>query len=153
MVDRSDITLKPIGVVRSQVKATPRPEHDWRGVISEIVVNKEFTPGLEGLERSSHIIVIYWAYKATDSAKMALQVHYKGDPELPMVGVFASRSLFRPNPIGQKVAKLLEVEGNVLKVEGLDALDGTPVIDIKPYIPRYDSAQGATAPKWEKHED
>lgn len=143
----SDIVLKPIGRVMSPVRETPRPEHDWQGIVSEIIIRPELSVGLEGLERYSHIIIIYWAHQATDLSKMALRVRYKGDTELPLVGVFASRSLFRPNPLGLKVVKLLEAKGNVLRVDGLDALDGTPVLDIKPYTPGYDSVEGATSPR------
>ena len=143
------MALKPIGVVKSPVKKTPRPEHDWQGVISEIVIEPCLAPGLEGLARYSHVIVIYWAHEATDPADMALLVRYKGNPALPLVGVFASRSPYRPNPLGQKLARLLEVEGNILRVEGLDALDGTPVLDVKPFNPGYDSAEDAVSPRWE----
>jgi tRNA-Thr(GGU) m(6)t(6)A37 methyltransferase TsaA len=78
---------------------------------------------------------------------MALRVRYKGDPSRHMVGVFASRSPYRPNSICQKVVRLLEMNGRVLKVEALDALDGTPVIDIKPFITRHDAPQDATVPE------
>ena len=144
-----DMELTPIGQVRSPIKSTPKPEYDWQGVISEIVVVPGLTPGLAKLDESSHIIVIYWAHQATNCADMALTVRYRGDPTLPMVGVFASRSLHRPNPLGQKVAKILGIQGNVIKVEGLDALDGTPVLDIKPFIPRYDAPDDATATQWQ----
>lgn len=143
-----DIRLKPIGYVRNGIAETPRPEHDWKGVISEIAVEPELAEGLEGLERSSHVIVIFWAHKAADKSKMGLRVRYRGDPSLPEVGVFASRSLFRPNPLGMKVARLLERKDNVLRLEGLDALDGTPVLDIKPFIPRNDAPANAVVPGW-----
>jgi len=71
-----------------------------------------------------------------------------GKPELPLVGRFATRSPSRPNPVGQATVKLLERHDNILKVKGLDAIDGTPVIDIKPYLPGYDSADGAKVPLW-----
>ena len=70
------------------------------------------------------------------------------DPSLPEVGVFASRSLFRPNPLGLKVARLLERKDNILHLEGLDAIDGTPVLDIKPFIPSNDAPEDARAPDW-----
>ena len=147
-MNRNEISLQLIGFVRSPVKQTPRPEHDWTGVISEIIVEPEFSAGLEGLERYSHVIVIYWANQATDKSKMALRVRYRGDPSLPEVGVFASRSLFRPNPLGVKVARLLEKKDNILRLEGLDALDGTPVLDVKPFIPSNDAPKDARAPDW-----
>jgi tRNA-Thr(GGU) m(6)t(6)A37 methyltransferase TsaA len=126
-MNSNEMSLQPIGFVRSPVRQTPRPEHDWTGIVSEIIVEPEFSAGLEGLERYSHVIVIFWAHKVTDKSKIALRVRYRGDPTLPEVGVFASRSLFRPNPLGMKVARLLERKDYVLRLEGLDALDGTPV--------------------------
>ncbi len=143
-----EMELKPIGRVRNGVAKTLRPEHDWKGVISEIAIEPALAEGLEGLENYSHVIVIFWAHKATDKSKMALRVRYRGDPSLPEVGIFASRSLFRPNPLGIKVARLLERNGNVLRLEGLDALDGTPVLDIKPFIPRNDAPADAAVPDW-----
>jgi tRNA-Thr(GGU) m(6)t(6)A37 methyltransferase TsaA len=144
----NEMSLNPIGFVRGPIKETPKPEYDWTGVISEIVIEPEFIAGLEGLERYSHVIVIFWAHKATDKSKMALRVRYRGDPTLPEVGVFASRSLFRPNPLGMKVTRLLEIKENVLRLEGLDALDGTPVLDIKPFIPDNDAPKDTSAPVW-----
>ena len=144
------IQLTPIGWVRSPIRCTPRPEYDWDGVGAEIIITPSLSSGLEGLERYTHIIVIYWAHKATNPSDMALQVRHRGDPGLPIVGVFASRSPYRPVPLGQKVARLLEIKDNVIRVEGLDAIDGTPVLDIKPFIPNYDAPEGASAPRWER---
>lgn len=141
------MTVKPIGIVRSKIERTPKPEYDWHGVVSEIVVSSHLSDALDSLELYSHIIVIYWLHQA-DSSKMALRVHPKGKRELPLVGLFASRSPYRPNPVGQKTVRLLKHRGNVLLVEGLDAVNGTPVIDIKPYIPGYDSVADATVPPW-----
>jgi tRNA-Thr(GGU) m(6)t(6)A37 methyltransferase TsaA len=146
--ENQEMTLKPIGLVRNAVAETPRPEHDWSAVVSEIIVDPEFASGLDGLEGYSHVIVIFWAHKATDKSRMRLRVRFRGDPGLPEVGVFASRSLFRPNPLGLKVVRLLEKNGNVLKLEGLDALCGTPVLDIKPFIPRNDAPADASVPPW-----
>jgi tRNA-Thr(GGU) m(6)t(6)A37 methyltransferase TsaA len=142
------ITLTPIGYVVNSIPSTPKPEYDWQGVISEIAIRPQLAGGLEGLQRYSHIIVIYWAHKATAASRIALRVRFKGDPARPMVGVFASRSPYRPNSICQKVARLLEVKDSSLKVEGLDAINGTPILDIKPFIPRIDSAPDAVTPVW-----
>ena len=146
-----EIHLQPIGYVRSPVKETPRPEYDWTGVVSEIVIQPEFAAGLAGLGEYSHVIVIYWAHKAIDKSKMALQVRYRGDPTLPMVGVFASRSPYRPNPLCLKVARLLEVSDHILRLEGLDAYDGTPVLDIKPFNPDNDAPPHASVPPWNRN--
>ena len=77
-----------------------------------------------------------------------MKVHPRRKQSLPLVGVFATRSPARPNPIGMATVKLLECHDNVLKVIGLDAVDGTPVLDIKPYIPGYDSPNEAKTPDW-----
>ena len=143
--------VKPVGFVINKIKRKQEPGYDWREVVSRIEVDDKFSQALEGLEEYSHIIVIYWLHQA-DAARMALKVHPRGDKKLPLVGLFASRSPYRPNPVGEKAVRLLKRQGNILWVEGLDAIDGTPVIDIKPYIPGYDSAADATVPKWNQKE-
>ena len=144
----SDITIRPIGIIRSKVKQKQQSDYNWQEIVSEVVIDSRFSEALDGLEGFSHIIVIYWLHQAVDPAKMAMKVHLRGKQELPPVGLFASRSPYRPNPLGQKVVRLLERRDSVLRVQGLDAIDETPVIDIKPYIPGYDSVADATVPRW-----
>ncbi len=145
------MTLIAIGIVRSEVKQKQKPSFNWRQVVSEIVIDDDLAEGLDGLSEFSHIIVLYWMHQAVDSEKMAIKVCPQGRRNLPPVGLFASRSPYRPNPLGKATVRLLERRGNILRVAGLDAIDGTPVLDIKPYIPDYDSAADARAPKWTKH--
>ncbi len=133
----------PIGRVRNGI--TDRGHRGWRGVKSEIVVDPAFAPSLDGLEGFSHIIVLYWMHESRGPAP--LKVHPQGRSELPLTGVFATRSPRRPNPIGLTIVEMERREGNVLRVTGLDAFDGTPVLDIKPYLPR-DSVAGARYPDW-----
>jgi len=140
------MNLKAIGIVRNDVKQPVR--HGWSEVVSDIVVDSRLTEALDGLDQFSHLIILYWMHQLTPGRKLKLKVHPMGKPELPLVGRFATRSPSRPNPVGQATVRLLERWGNTLKVKGLDAIDGTPVIDIKPYIPGYDSATDARAPKW-----
>lgn len=140
------MSLKAIGVVSNDIKQPLM--HGWREVVSEITVDSELTEALDGLDEFSHIIVLYWMHQLPEGRKLPLKVHPMGNRELPLVGRFATRSPSRPNPVGQATVELLGRRGNVLKVKGLDAIDGTPVIDIKPYIPGYDSASDAKAPKW-----
>lgn len=142
------INIVPIGMVKNSV--TEPPENDWETVVSEIVIDKEYEQALDRLEGFSHIIVLYWMSHITSARRSTLQVRPKRRKDLPLVGVFATRSPARPNPIGVTTAKVLEHHGNILKVAGLDALDGTPVLDIKPYIPGYDSPAEATTPAWMK---
>jgi tRNA-Thr(GGU) m(6)t(6)A37 methyltransferase TsaA len=82
------------------------------------------------------------------SGEVPLKIHPRGRQELPLLGLFATRTPNRPNPVGKAMVRLLQRRGNILRVEGLDAIDGTPVIDIKPYIPGYDSVTNAKVPPW-----
>jgi tRNA-Thr(GGU) m(6)t(6)A37 methyltransferase TsaA len=142
------MTLKAIGIVRNEVKERPPAGREWwEEVVSEIVVDSSLTEALDGLEEFSHIIVLYWMHRVTDR-EVPLKIHPRGDKELPLTGLFATRTPNRPNRIGKTTARLLQREGGILKVKGLDALDGTPVIDIKPYIPGYDSVEDIEAPWW-----
>ena len=141
------MSLVTIGVVRSPLKGPTYDRLDLKEITSEVVVNPGLTGALDGLEGFSHIIVLYWMHLATREKKR-LKTHPMGRQDVPPQGLFATRSPNRPNPIGKATVRLLERRGNILKVQGLDAIDGTPVIDIKPYIPGYDSAAGATTPDW-----
>jgi tRNA-Thr(GGU) m(6)t(6)A37 methyltransferase TsaA len=138
------MTLKAIGIVRSEIKQPARC--DFKKVVSEIVIDCSLTEALDNLDDFSHIVIIYWMHHSTGPAPK--KVRPKGKPGLPLMGVFATRSPDRPNPIGKTIARLRQRQGNVLIVEGLDAIDGTPVIDIKPYIPGLDSVDNAQVPLW-----
>ncbi len=140
------MNLKAIGFVSNGIKEPIR--HGWREVVSEITVNIELTEAMDGLEDFSHLIILYWMHQLDPGRKLSLKVHPMGNRDLPLTGRLATRSPSRPNPVGQATVELLERRANVLKVKGLDAIDGTPVIDIKPYIPGYDSANNARAAKW-----
>ena len=139
-----DITLKPIGTVKSEIKQPTR--RDFKDIISEIIIDDNLTEALDNLDEFSHIIIIYWMHRS--SGQPPNKVRPMGKPNLPLVGLFASRAPHRPNPIGKTTVRLLRREGNILKVKGLDAIDGTPVIDVKPYIPGYDSVARAKMPPW-----
>jgi tRNA-Thr(GGU) m(6)t(6)A37 methyltransferase TsaA len=141
-----DISLKVIGTVSNGIKQRPQP--GWGGIVSEVVIDSRLTEALDGLEEFSHIIVIYWMHQAPSQGQVPTKVHPQGRQELPLVGLFATRSPYRLNPVGETVVRLLERRGNILKVEGLDAIDGTPVIDIKPYIPPGDAVTEAKVPSW-----
>ena len=142
------MTLVPIGTVKNNVK---EPQEDnWEAVISEIVINKEYEQALDQIEGFSHAIVLYWMSRIAPARRAVLKVHPKRRKDLPLVGVFATRSPARPNPIGLTTVKVLKRRGNILKVKGLDAIEGTPVLDIKPYLPGYDSPAPARTPDWIK---
>lgn len=145
-MDKSDISVKPIGIVRNDVKHPRRK--NWETVISEIEVEDHWQEALDQIEQFSHIIVVFWMHRVPASQRLITKVHPQGRPELPLVGVFASRSPMRPNPLGVTTAKLLLRRKNTLRLIGLDAVDGTPVLDIKPYLPNYDCPTKATTPDW-----
>ncbi len=143
MSTMKEINLKPIGVVKNSVKE-PR-FGNFADEISEIVVNEKFTEALNGIDDYSHIIVVYWM----DKVKKSVITHRpQGNPNVPIVGIFSCRCPQRPNPIAITTVKLIGHEGNKIKVKGLDILDGTPIIDIKPYWPQYDKIENAKIPSW-----
>jgi len=152
MISESGITLKAIGVVRNGIKE--RPSQGWGEIISDIVIHSSLTEALDNLDEFSHIIIIWWMHQVVAHlGQVRTKIHptKRGElpvGDLPVVGLFATRSPNRPNPVGKTTVRLLQREGNILRVKGLDAVDGTPVIDIKPYIPGYDSATDAKAPLW-----
>jgi len=117
--------------------------------VSVVKLNPEYIAGLKGIKDFSHLIILYWLNRRdSEKERSTLTVIPRKHTVKKRVGVFVSRSPSRPNPIGLCVVKLLKVEGNKLYVEGLDAFGGTPVIDIKPYIPRADSVPNAKVPDW-----
>ena len=142
MTEYSEITIKPIGLVRSKVKERDREAQDWwQDLVSEIVIDESLAEGLDDLENYPYIIVLYWLHKQVGS-KVLLKIHPRNSRESKIRGLFSTRSPRRPNPIGMITVKLLKREENVLTVQGLDALDGTPVIDIKPWNVGYDAMDG-----------
>jgi len=133
------ICLKPVGVVKRQEERT----------ILEI--KAEFAPALQGIEGFSHLWVFFWFHRNDRPEERAtLKVHPRRDPANPLTGVFATRAPVRPNLIGLCACRLVKVQGNVVEVADLDALDGSPILDLKPYIPDGDSIPGATTPEWVK---
>ncbi|MDI9643875.1 MAG: tRNA (N6-threonylcarbamoyladenosine(37)-N6)-methyltransferase TrmO [Candidatus Verstraetearchaeota archaeon] len=137
----SAFNLKPIGFVRTRHRDDEISE-SFEGVDGTIEILDDFSAGLEGLEGFSHILVVAYLHKIPLDARKAMMVKpkwlvkYAEDPRsIPEVGVFATRSPHRPNPIALSVVRLIEREGKNLKVDDLDLYDGTPVLDLKPYIP------------------
>ena len=118
----------PVGTIRKQD----------RSVFVEIY--KEYEDALFGLDQYTHIIVFTWFHKNDMPEKRrVLKVHPRGNKANPLTGVFATRSPVRPNLIGLFLCKIVSIENNVIQIEHIDAFPGSPVIDIKPYIPRIDS--------------
>jgi len=138
------IILKPIGFVRTEAVGD---EVKDKTRISQIVLHSELAEALDGIEDFSHLFVLFWLHEISDEQRKTLKVHPRGRRDLPLLGVFATRTMFRPNPVGLTLVELVKVEGNVLTVRGLEAFDGTPVLDIKPFAP-WDNAETARVPKW-----
>ena len=114
-----------------------------------INIFEKYCPGLLGIEEYSHLIILFWLHERDDEAhRGTLQVYPRRHGETTLRGVYACRSPSRPNPIGLTVVELLAVDKCNLKVKGLDALVGSPVIDIKPYSTRSDCYPGAYTPDW-----
>jgi len=142
MEEQQILELKPIGVIHSPYKSGRKAPHQGCGreEICQVEVFKKFEEGLTDIERFSHIIIIYWLHK---SRGYSLTVIPSWDTKLH--GLFTTRSPHRPNPLGLCVVELVAREKNILKVKGLDALDGTPLLDIKPYIPSIDEKNNVKA--------
>lgn len=139
--------VRPIGHVRSpyaQPGDVPHTHDGWTHGVARIKLLSRHAAALGGLKGYSHVIVLFWVHRARDW-KMP---KYHNKP--PHVKVFATRMPVRPNPIGMSVVRLIDfsTETGELIVEGLDALDGTPVLDIKPYISNFDSYPDAQVPQW-----
>lgn len=137
--------LAPVGVVRNTIHDTSG--RTWAAVRTEIVFRDEFVPALEGLDGFSHLFVVTWLDRVQDDGRALLRIHPTGDESSPEVGVFATRTAHRPNPIAVSVVPMEGVSKNVVKVVGLDVVNGTPVLDIKPYVSFYDSFD-AEIPQW-----
>jgi tRNA-Thr(GGU) m(6)t(6)A37 methyltransferase TsaA len=137
--------LKPIGLVHNEIKEKGR--HDWENIRSRIVIDSKYEEALDGLEEFSHIIVLFWMHKSPPGEQSPLKTRPQMRADLPLVGILATRSPVRPNPFGITTARLINRNKNELKVQELDAIDGTPVIDIKPCL--YGNAvKDIMVPEW-----
>ena len=140
------IEFESIGTVNNNV--TDKKDIDWGKNVSKIVINPELKDGLMGLSEFSHIIVVYYLHEAKFSIDKHLTRRPRDREDMPLSGIFSQRAKDRPNPIGITSVKLVCVDENIITVKGLDAVDGTPVLDIKPYFPVYDSKINAEVPEW-----
>lgn len=132
----SEITYSPIGIIRSPFKTiqgTPIQPRGAQGIRGTIEMRPDLVPGLKDLDGFSHIVLIYHFHLAQG---FCLQLKpFLDDRER---GVFATRAPLRPNPIGLSIVRLLGIKGHILHIEDVDLLDGTPLLDIKPYVPEFD---------------
>lgn len=130
------IILRPIGKVENEIfgrKCLGKCE----GILSKVRLHSRHTKGLEGIEKYSHVYIIFWMHKVSRKERKRLIVPYVIGGENIEAGIFSTRVQFRENPIGITLVELVERKGNVLYVKGLEAMDGTPVIDIKPFTRRH----------------
>lgn len=161
-----DMRISPIGLVRSDIK-TPmlmagdsglelrermekiREYHQKvRECVCELVIMPQLSELLDGIEGFSHVLVLYWPHLIEPERRKLRKVHPMGRKDLPRQGIFATCSPARPNPVLVSAVPLLERHENTLKVKGLEAVDGSPIIDIKPYVAPYYGAENPTVPKW-----
>ena len=118
---------------------------------ASIEIFDEYRDALLGLKEFSHIIVLTWFHKNdTEEKRNILRVHPRGDKKNPLTGVFATRSPIRPNPIALFTCRIVSIRDNIIQIDKINAFDGSPVIDIKPYIPEEDSVSDVEVPGWLK---
>ncbi len=164
--DPVQMQLTPVGEVRSELKTpmlsvgksdielresqqTIRRYHEQvTRTVSELVIFEQWAELLDGIEEFSHILVLYWPHLIDSERRNLRQVHPMGRKDLPLQGIFATCSPARPNPVLVSAVRLLERDGNILKVKGLDAVDGSPILDIKPYVRSYYGVDDSTIPRW-----
>jgi tRNA-Thr(GGU) m(6)t(6)A37 methyltransferase TsaA len=139
-------TVNPIGVVHSPISEAR--DEKWGCVESDIELFSPYDRGLKGLEEFSHVLVVFWLHQADFHLERDLIRRPQGRADMPDTGIFAQRAKHRPNPIGITTVPILEVGENRVRVRGLDAIDGTPVLDLKPFVPAFDQVEDARTPEW-----
>ena len=139
--ERSRLEFKKIGSIHTPYKNTapyqPEPDDDGEFYIR---LEQEYTGGLKDLEKFKYIYVIYYIDRLKGGFSMDVSPPWIRNRK---VGLFASRSPSRPNPIGLSIVRIIKIHGNIIKISGMDAFDGTPLLDIKPYIKELDSKPDA----------
>ena len=141
------ITLRAIGKVQNSIRKKKR--EGWDSITSQVVIEPKYESALEGIEEYSHLLILFWLSRVPARARgRMLKIHPKSRLDLPLVGVFSTRTQYRPNPIGLTLVRLLGRKKNILRVQGLDAMNGTPVLDIKPISPRTEFPRKTRVPNW-----
>lgn len=141
-MNKENIAIQPIGYAKNK-----EGKHfgGWKNIVTEIILKKQWQDALLGLEDYSHAVVVFWM-----SEVQACELRHvpQGKKDVPVVGIFACRCVQRPNHVGVSTVKILKIKDNVVTVQGLDVINNTPIIDIKPYTPQYDLVKNARVPKW-----
>jgi len=133
-----NVVFTPIGFVVNSFNERGDPKI-LRNSESTLILDEKYIGALDGLDRFKYLLIIFYFDRSEGYQE---RVHPMGDKSIPERGVLATRSPCRPNPIGVTVAEILSVQGNTIRVTGLDALNGTPILDIKPYEEHFDSPVG-----------
>ncbi len=141
----SEIIMHPVGYVHNQV--TEKKDTDWGKDVATIILNDEFRGGFTGLCEFSHAIILCCLDKARYIPEKHLLRRPRNRADMPLLGIFSQRTKDHPNQIGITTVEILSVSENSITVRGLDALNGTPVLDIKPYFPVFDK-RDANTPGW-----
>ncbi|MGB6681278.1 MAG: tRNA (N6-threonylcarbamoyladenosine(37)-N6)-methyltransferase TrmO [Candidatus Bathyarchaeia archaeon] len=140
------INAKPIGFVKTKLSKSMLKKRQYN---SDLVIRSEYEHGLKGIEGFSHLNVVFWMNRIHEKERKDLKSRPRGRSDMPLIGVFATRSPHRPNPIGLTLVELVRRKRNILTVKGLDAMNGTPILDLKPYD-KWDSAKSIRVPNWWK---
>jgi tRNA-Thr(GGU) m(6)t(6)A37 methyltransferase TsaA len=143
MDPKGTIHLVPIGKAKNPVRKPTLS--GWKELETEIVLDVQYTKGLDGIEDYSHVIIVYWMGQEKECH---LKHHPQGRMDVPYGGIFACRCPQRPNRIAISTVMLLLRKKHSIMVKGLDILDGTPILDIKPYTPAYDFVKKVRVPAW-----
>lgn len=138
--------LTQIGTVRNAV--SPVADCGWGSIESFVEIRQDLRAGLLGLQEFSHAMVVTWLHLSPWDPAVHLLRHPRDREDLPLTGLFAHRARHRPNPIGVTTVEILSVESDGVRVRGLDAIDGTPILDLKPHVPRIDCAPNSRIPAW-----
>lgn len=145
----AEISLVPIGKVVSSRQAPV--DDNWDSETCTIILDKAFSAEtLIGLDEFSHIEVIFYLHEVKNSKVCLDARHPRNNPAWPRVGIFAQRGKNRPNRLGATICEIVFVDGNKVRVKGLDAIDGTPIIDIKPVMQEYLARGEVKQPSWSK---
>ncbi len=148
-MDKSEeILIHPIGVIKNSI--TDKEHHGWKNISSNIFVREKYITSLDGLGGFSHIIVLFWMHQITPEERATRRARPLRSSGIPELGIFAWHSSRRPNPVGMSIVPLQGINGNKVTVQGLDAIDGTPVLDLRPYVESYYHVDNYQEPLWVK---
>jgi len=143
-----NITLTPIGVVHSTRKKAEDDNWDSEQVHIELDTTEFSADALMGISDFSHVEILFYMDQVDPNKVEKTARHPRNNPDWPQVGIFAQRGKNRPNQIGATVCRVLKVEGHKLHLEGLDAIEGSPVLDIKPWVKEFAPRGSIFQPKW-----